>query len=148
MTPEDREANEAFLEGLRTETAIRADSVARAIRESEGRAAARRAEARSMTELAQSDEKRAEGLKRFLLACMDRLGVKRLDGAVFTLAAQANGGKQPVDVFVDTEKLPQRFTRSKVEADKDAIRDALLAGDVEASAVACLQPRGFSLRIK
>lgn len=148
MTAEDREAMSAFVEGLKTETAIRADGFAKAIREVEARAEMRRLEARRIGEMAAADEKHAENVKRFLMGCMDRAGMKRIEGSLFTVAVQANGGKQPVEVFCETDKIPERFTRTKIEPDKDAIRDALLAGDKEASAVACLQPRGFSLRIK
>lgn len=148
MTPEDIEANEAFLEGLRTEAGIKADGYARTIREYEARAAARRSEAKAMGELAATAERSAESVKRFVLWCMDRLDVKRIDGGSFTLAAQANGGKQPVEVFADVESLPAKFVRARIDADKDAIRDALLAGDADAAKFACLQPRGVSLRIK
>lgn len=148
MTAEDIAANEAFLDGLRTEADGKADGYARTIREFEARAKARREEARAMAELAASSERSAESLKRFVMFCMDRLGTKQLGDTGLRLCVQANGGKQPVDVFVEVDKIPERFIRTKAEADKDAIRDALLSGDAEAAKIAALQPRGFSLRIK
>lgn len=148
MTTADVEANEAFIEGLRTEADGKADGYARAIREHEARATARRAEAKAMAELAASAERSAESLKRFVLMCMERLGTKQLGDTGLRLCAQANGGKQPVDVFIEIEKIPARFVRTKVEADRDLIRDALLRGDLEAAKIATLQPRGVSLRIK
>lgn len=148
LTPEDIAANEAFLDGLRTEADGKADGYARAIREYESRATARRAEAKAMAELAASAERSAESIKTFVLACMERLGTKQLGDTGLRLCAQANGGKQPVDVFFEAEKIPVQFVRVKVEADRDLIRDALLRGDAEAAKIATLQPRGVSLRIK
>lgn len=148
MSDEDRELHAAMLEGIRTEAEGFADGYARLIRDREGKAEALRAEARRLSEMAKSHEDRAERVRKFLLSCFERLGVKRMHGATFDLAAQANGGKQPVDVFAPIDAIPAYWIRTKQEIDKDAIRDALLSDDPEAAKVASLMPRGFSLRIK
>ena len=149
MTDEDRAATEAFVEGLRTEAGIKADGYARVIREYDSRAHARRLEAASIAEMARQDEARAERIRKFVMSCMERAGMKRLEGATFTLAVQANGGKQPVEVIEGVE-LPDRFVNVETirKPNRDAIRDALLAGDAEAVQYATLRERGFSLRIK
>lgn len=148
MTPEDREAVSAFIDGLRTEANLKADGYARVVRNAEARAEMRRAEAKRLADMAAADERRAESIKRFVLFCMERAGMKRLEGQTFTLAAQANGGKQPVEVFAEADRLPERFVRIKREADRDALRDAIIAGDAEAAQYAELRPRGVTLRIR
>ncbi len=148
MTDDDRAAFAAFLDGLRTEAETKADGYARVIREYEARAKARREEASAMADMARADEERASSVKRFLMQCMERLDTRQLAGRTFTLAVQANGGKQPVDVFVEADRIPDRFVRVERKADRDALRDAILSGDEDAMRCASLMPRGFSLRIK
>lgn len=156
MTSEDKAARDAFIEGLRTEAGLKADGYARMILELETRAKLRSAEAvvlqerlSEMREMALSEQARADRYKRFVMSCMERAGMKRLEGATFTLAVQANGGKQPVEVIEGVE-LPDRFVNVEVtrKPNRDAIRDALLAGDAEAIQYATLRERGFTLRIK
>ena len=149
MTDDDRAATEAFVDGLRTEAGLKADGYARVIREYDSRAHARRLEAASIAEMARQDEARAERIRKFVMDCMSRAGMKRLDGATFTIAVQANGGKQPVEIIEGVE-LPDRFVSVEVvrKPNRDAIRDALLSGDAEAIQYATLRERGYSLRIK
>ncbi len=147
MTQEDREANGAFLEGLRTEAGLKADGYAKAIRQVDARAEMRREEARRIADMAAADERRADSIRRFLVQCMGRAGMTKLEGAVFTIAVQQNGGKQPVEVIEGVE-LPDRFVKVTKSADREALRAALLAGDTEASQYAALGQRGVSLRIR
>ncbi len=148
MTDEDREAMAMFAEGLRTEAHGKADGYARAIRELDARATARRVEAREMGQLATASEQRADRLKRFLVQCMERIGERQLVGQTFTLAVQRNGGATPVEVFGDTDAMPDRFVKVKREPDRDAIRRALEQGDADAANFAALGERGVSLRIR
>ena len=150
MTPEDREAMEMFIEGLKTEANIKADGYARSIREMESRAKARRIESRALAEAAESEERRAERVKRFLLMCMERIGERQLVGQTWTLAVQKNGGARPVEVFGDPEQLPAQFvtTTVTVTPNKDALRKALEQNDPDAQAFAVLKDRGVSLRIR
>ena len=149
LTAEDREARDAFVEGLRTEAGLKADGYARVIREYDARAQVRRTEATAILEMARQDEARSDRIRKFVMDCMERAGMKRLDGATFSLAVQANGGKQPVEIIEGVE-LPDRFVNIETvrKPNRDAIRDALLAGDAEAIQYATLRERGYTLRIK
>lgn len=144
---EERVIFEAFLDGLRTEAELKADGYAKAIREYESRAEARRAEAKRLVELGQADENRAARLKRFLVWAFDALGVDRVKGQLFTLRVQKNGGKAPLDVHAPITDIPQRFLRQTWSVNGDALREALEKDDPEAKAVACLMDRGRSIRI-
>ena len=146
---ERREAIALVVDGLREHANDSADRYATAIREMQATAKCRREEAARLRDLADAADNRADRLSRFLVECMDRIGVPRLEGQLFTLRVQRNGGSQPVDVLVAPEELPDRFREVTVTVrpDKDAIRKALEAGDEEARKVACLMERGRSLRI-
>lgn len=148
MTDEDRDAVTAFIDGLKTEANIKADGYAKAIREMESRSKARRTEASVLSEMATADQRRADGLKRFLLQCMERIGERQLVGQTFTLAVQRDGGAAPVEVFGDAEAMPERFVRVTKTPDRDAIRRALEQGDADAANFATLGERGVSLRIR
>ena len=146
LTAEDVEADTAFLEGLRTEAGLKADGYAVLLKILDEEEASRRRLAKHFAEMADKTAKQIDSTKRYLIQRMQRCGMKRLEGSAFSVSVQANGGKQPVQVF-DGVTLPERFIRTNVETspDNDKLRDALLSGDDEAKQYAELLPRGFHI---
>ena len=128
----DADTEAAFAEhaaGLREAFADKADSYAALIRTCQHRADARRAEAKRMVALADSDDALADRLSRILLEAMQATGLTKVDTERFRLSARANGGKLPV-VLSDEKALPAQY-RVPVyteKVDRDAIRTALEAG--------------------
>lgn len=110
-------------------------------------AATRKAEAERLAKLAESDIKTVDFLKSRLKAHLEATEQQKLRTRRFNIALCANGGKAPLR-FDNTphEQMPERFKRVMVEADKEAIRTALEAG--EELSFAYLAERESHLRIK
>lgn len=142
------EAVQAFLDETDEALTTKVDRIAGLIRQLEAYAAARKAEAKRIADLAKTDENRAKWLKGMLLMGLDVAGVDRIDGDRHRVTVAKNGGKVPVVVPDDVAVLPDAFVRTVVkrDADKDAIREALEGG---ADVPGCsLGERGRSVRIK
>lgn len=117
------------LEGLAGDLEVKATNVAMfarnlettaaQIKEAEGQMAARR----------KAIEARADGLRRYLLACMQQTGIQKIESPYFRLAVRDNPAA--VDVF-DAKQLPAEFMRQPEPPppapDKSAIKEALKAG--------------------
>ncbi len=110
-------------------------------------ASARKAEADRLAKLAESDIKAVEFLKGRLKTYLEATSQQKLRTKRFNISVCANGGKAPLR-FDNTppEQMPERFKRVVVEADKEAIRTALEAG--EELSFAYLAERENHLRIK
>ena len=61
-------------------------------------------------------------MKANLMASMVETGKTKFKTDLFSFGVAKNGGKLPVVIDVETEKLPTEFQKVTVEADKDAIR--------------------------
>ena len=139
-------ALDAHLEGLDQVLTEKAESYAIVITELLVRAAARRDEATRIRDLAATDEALAERLKRRLKESMETTGRLKIDTPKFRLSVANNGGKQPLNITVPAEDLPEALRVVRLEANKDAIRAALEAGTAVPGCE--LAPRGTSLRIR
>lgn len=125
----------------------KADAYAALIRSAEVRAETRRAEAKRMIVLAESDEALASRLSRVLLDAMTTTGRQRVDTERFRLSVRANGGKQPI-VIHDESALPSdyRVPVYSERIDREAIRTALEQGTTVPGAA--LGQRGTRLDIR
>lgn len=112
------------------------------------RANARKAESKRLAERAKVDENAAKSLKERVKFVFMRHKIKRMDTTRFLVTLAKNGGVQPVHIAVEPERLPEDYQCSvtTVTADKEAIRDALKAGQLVEGCY--LLERGESLRIK
>lgn len=134
------------LEGLSGDLEVKANNVAMfarnlestalAIKEAEGAMAARR----------KAIEKRAEGLRRYLLSSMQTAGIQSIECPYFKLSVRANPAS--VNVF-DERQIPAQYMRQPepppLAPDKTAIKEALKAGiDVPG----CVLTAGHRLEIK
>lgn len=94
-------------------------------------------------------DNRVARLKALAKYSMERLGTRKMEGLKFTLALQKAGGQDPLELLVeDVEQFPSRFLRIRKEADKDALRKALVEKDPEAARLARLGERGDYVRVR
>lgn len=133
------------------------------------RAAAKKAEAKTLAEKARIEENKAERVKRLLDVAMTRLGTRQLDGNLYTVRRQKVGGKRKLTVLAaDVSAFPKRFVIQPPPpppvVDTEALRafleecaatDALADTEpveyepmTDGVVLARLEPRGESVRIK
>ncbi len=79
---------EAALADLQDAIDVKADGVARIIRSLEGEAEVFEAKAKRLSEKARARANRADGLKAYLLANLEAVGLKQVKGSLFTVAIQ------------------------------------------------------------
>lgn len=120
------------------------------IREIEARGEARKAESARLAALASTDTNATKRLKERMMLMMELTGTPKIETKHFKIGVCANGGKQPVELRPEVQAnpamLPPNYQRVKIEADTDAIREALEAG--ETLTFAELKPRGKHVRLR
>lgn len=106
------------------------------------------AEIKRLQERKKTFESRAERIKETLMKSMNAIGRKKIQTANHTFTVAKNGGKIPVVIspFATANDVPDEYRNVKYDFNKDAIREALEAGEVLDFAE--LGERGESLRIK
>lgn len=144
-SPEAMNALDEALKDLDSVLDQKSETYAGLIRELELRAQARTEEMKRIRALADADAALAERLKERLRDAMSRTGRTRIDTPRFRLAVVGNGGRQPLAI-ADPEALPPEFIRHIPEANREAIRIALEAGQTVPGCA--LLPRGTRLSIK
>lgn len=135
-----------YLECLNGALEEKADNTAAVITELESRARVRREEADRLADLARADAEKAKRLEFALMTLLRAAGTRKIDGSRFVVAIQKNGGKRKLIVDIDPASLPERFQRVFIEANGEAIRQAIDAG--ENLEFARLAPQGERLSIK
>lgn len=107
------------------------------------------AEAKRLRDRATVIENKIKRLKETAKLAMTMRGIRKLEGTLFTIAIQKNGGKPPLVMLVDDlAKIPTKFLKNNPSVDSDAVRLALEAKDPEAEKVARIDPPGESVRIR
>lgn len=146
ITDVEEVVNEWFGE-LGDELEIKLDNYAAYIRELEARAKVRKEESDRLASRARTAKNNADFLKGRLQWFFEMRSLKKMETPRFTLTLQKNGGKLPLLIDVETEKLPEIYQLPQPPiADKDAIRAALEEGEeIEGCA---LGERGQSIRIR
>ncbi len=127
-SPDIEQALDAWFEALSHERDDKLDNYAALIRELEARAKARKEEARRLADRARRDDEHAAFLKQRLLLFFQDHHLKTVETRRYRLTLQRSGGKTPVVLKTDPEQLPTEFQRWKVNANLDAIREALEDG--------------------
>lgn len=117
------------LEGLSGELEVKATNVAMFARNLESTAAAIKEAEAAMAARRKALEKRADGLRAYLLVSMQRCGISKIDSPHFALAIKNN----PASVLIDEPALiPPTYMRQPdpppPAPDKAAIKDAIKAG--------------------
>ena len=143
----DEDADEQMildtLESIEGDIEDKADNYAKIIKELEAKKDARNAEAKRLTDSAKVFENRIKALKSNLYNSMKAIGKSKFSTNLFSFNIAKNGGKQ--SLTIDGE-VPEEYTKTIVENDRDKIRQALEDG--KNLTFAHLEPRGESLRIK
>lgn len=121
------------------------DGYAALITEMLGRAKIRREEAERLSNRARIDENSAKYLKVRLLEFFQTHGHKKIETARYRISVANNGGKQPMEIDLQPDDLPDEFQRIEVKADQEAIRSALEKIKLP---FARMLPRGQHIRIK
>lgn len=118
-----------------------------------GSVVAYEAEIERLTARVAAAKRKMENLKTLADIAMTKLKREKLEGMLFTIAKQPNGGVAPMEIMEpyksDPTKLPEAFQKITVSADSKKIREALEKdpkGDV--ASVAQMGTRGYSIRIK
>lgn len=143
---DDTKIIEKFLNELETDLAEKADGYVAAMKDYDARFEVIKQEIKRLQELGRGYGKKSEKLKAILYQAMVRTGNDKMITPLHKLSICNNGGKQPVDVHVPPEALPEKYHRVEILVDKDKLREDLLAGIYVEGAV--LVERGKSLRIK
>ena len=133
------------LEAIDGEIEIKADNVAKLLREVEGRVTAIKSEETRLAERRRRMTETGESIKKRLEDMMRATGKIKFKTDLFTFAIQKNGGKLPVIVDVDVSYLPDDLVIISEKPDTEAIRKLLDEGD---TTYAHYGERGESLRIK
>jgi hypothetical protein len=147
----DPQASSALAEWereLETDLAGKVDRYCALIAEMEVRAAARRAEAERLVDLAKADESGAAGLRDRLRFIWQARNLGPLQTARFRVSISRNGGKAPLSISGEADSLPawavkRRADRVPVDLDDLA---ALEAGNV--LPFARLEERGSRISIR
>lgn len=136
----------AELDTAREQLKEKVDATAALIRRLEAVASARKEEGNRLLALAKSDQAKADRIEAFLLGYFRARGLEKMDTRRYRVSVVANGGKIPVEITGAPEDFPEEFRRVKVELDKEALREALEAGEVLEGAR--LGERGYRLSSK
>ena len=142
---EDEQAYKDTLEGLQGELNDKVSQWSRCIKNMEGERDAIKDEAGRLTIKAQSIDRQIDRMKDTLLMYLKAAGVTKAGDAVIKASVVKNGGKAPLILKVAPEDLPWDFQKVKIEANSEAIRDALEHGHAVAGAE--LGERGEHIKI-
>jgi hypothetical protein len=152
-TPEEQAAEvAAWFAALERETHEerdrKLDNYCALIAELEARAAARKAEAKRLSDRAKVDENRAKALKSRLHDFFEYHQLKTVETVRYRLSLVNNGGQVPIVLDKDfaVSEMPEAFVQVSRSPNMDAIRQALQAG--ETLEFARLGERDKSIRIK
>lgn len=131
------------LEGIGGEIEIKADGYAKVIKEIEGNISVIKAEIDRLSTKKSCLDNSVKKLKDSLEASMKATGKVKFKTDLFSFNIAKNGGKQPLDIY---DEVPEEYSVTKLEPDKEKIRQALESGQPLSFAI--LQERGESLKIK
>jgi hypothetical protein len=147
LSAEAAAALEAMLVNLGEARDTKLDGMCALVRHHELRAACRREEKDRLAKLEAADMNVAHHIRERLKEFFQRTGTKRVDTKRFCLRLQGNGGVQPINIE-DEQAVPEEYTTTRmvVSIDREAVREALLAGRKVAGCT--LLPRGVRMVIQ
>jgi Siphovirus Gp157 len=148
------ELHEAYLEILNeyceteSKTLEKLDNIMALIQSRKRWAQIRKQEYKRLQKLVELDENTVRWLQEYLLKYLEAKEIKKLRTKRFNCTVATNGGLQPIAIApeIDPKKLPRKYRIITYTANKEAIREALLAG--EKLSFAYFEERGKHLRIK
>ena len=144
---EDTEATlDAWFAEIETNLAAKVDNYCALISEIEARAEVRKAEAKRLADRAKIDENVADALRERLRFVWESRKLPKTQTARYTVSLAKVGGKPKLDLRVGVEDLPAWAIVTKAEANTEAIRARLDAG--ETLDFASLMERGTRISIR
>lgn len=126
IDPETGEVDGDRLACLEGELRDKVDAYHVVLTEWDGDAAAIKAEVARLRERLALVERRGERLRERLLAALKIAEVRKVETSLVT--ARVQSGRDRVVLDVEPDALPAAYVRTKIEADKKAIGDALKDG--------------------
>lgn len=144
--PAIEEAITEWIAEMDSDLKTKVDGYAAYVTELLALAAARKDEAKRLRDRAAVNENAAKRLKERLLYALQERGIDKVETLRYTITVAKNGGVAPLSVQVPAEALPPRFQKVTIDADNQAIRAAIDAGEEVDGAT--LMERGTSLRIR
>jgi hypothetical protein len=142
---EIQEYLEAFI-NCQSDFIEKVDAIAYYINKLETLAKAQRDKAKSLTELARTNENRAKSIRDYLISHMVATSCHKVETANGKLSLRKKPAR--VELICCTEDLPEEFIRIKTEPDLSAIKKHLEQLPERTSEFACLVQNGFSLTMK
>lgn len=139
-------AKDEFFKEIADNLANKADGYAAVIKQAKADEDALKAEEKRLAAKRLAAENKQARMKDAIMYALARINQTKFRTQLNTFAIQKNGGKQPLDIYVEPEKLPDKFQKVRIEANSDAIREALAAGEKVEGCV--LQERGEHLRLR
>lgn len=134
------------LEGIFGEIEIKVENCVKIIKNLQADAAGANEEAQRLSARAKAYEKRADLLKRYVLASMKAANIQKIKTPLFTVSIDKNGGKQPLVMTGSIDDIPGRYLIPQDPLpNNEAIRKLLEDKQVE---WAHLEPRGEHLGIR
>ncbi len=142
----DEEALQGSWEAVEMEFDDKVEGWCKVIKSLEATADALKNEEKRLKAKRDTLENRIKWMKEAVRRALEAVGKKKAGGDIFTASIRPNGGKLPLVLDVDEDKVPFEFQKVAVSANKDAIRDALDSG--RTLDFAHYGERGESLQIK
>ncbi len=128
LVDEDGEIDPARLDRFELALQVKAEAIAKVIRNLEASEEAKREEAKRLTTSAVGDKARADWLKSYLKGTLESLALVSLDAGLFKVRIQKNSAPS-VTYDGAPESLPERFQMPKIEVRKAALVDAWKRGE-------------------
>lgn len=146
---EDLDAFEVVIdttEAVKAEFDAKMENYAKLVKSIEASQKAREEECKRLKARCDADKKKVAKLKAAMMGAMNTLGITESGGDILSVKIAGNGGPAPIVVMADPKDLPDEYRKVTYDANNEAIRKALEAGeDID---FACFADRGVSLRIR
>lgn len=140
-----------WLTELEGELELKLERCIRYVQSLEALAAARRAESKRLSELAQVCDQRIETMRAGIKALFQRTGHKKVETLLGVVRLKKAGGKRALEVLVPVSQLPESFVVREPEADRGALYEAALLaeelGHRDDFPFARLKPQGVNIEI-
>lgn len=125
LNHDEQEAFSELYNGLTDAVEIKADGVARLIKNLESESDAISAEVKRLQDRKKALENKIDSVKSYLKREMERIGIKKIQSSLFTISIQDN----PPATRVDETLLDDQWWRIKKEPDVSRIKEALKEGE-------------------
>lgn len=127
METEDLDADclKDTIEAVEGDFEIKAENYAKIIKNLESDIAGFKAEEERLSTKRKTLERNIENMKKALYEAMKITGKEKFKSGVFSFSINKNGGKIPICLDVDVEKLPKQFVIIYKKPNNDALRQHL-----------------------